>query len=161
MTDLEHSVARFLGSSKRRWDNLVDTVLTLRPKQLRPGSDRLAKLSNEDPRAMWQKFRAILAAAKENPVADIKRAGQAKTLSTYQKAKNGARTDKQVILSWKVSPELREAVHQEVLRIADDINLRTSEEFWTWMLAAMRQCTKLDLRHEAGEVSIYDQVFKT
>lgn len=151
MTDLAKSAERFVLGSQSSWSELVDIALALKPKQLNRGAERLSKLAGINPKTTMQKFNAIRLAAQENTAADIKAAGQAKTLGTYVKAKNGARTDKQVVLSWKVAPELRKSAHEQMLRVGKILNFTTSNEYIAWWNAQLETTTDEEIRHSAGE----------
>jgi len=150
VTDLAKSAERFVNGSQSQWSNLVDIALGLKPKQLPKAAERLGKLAGVNAKTVLQKLHAIRLAAQENAASDIKTAGQAKTIATYVKTKNGARTDKQVLLSWKVAPELRDAAHEEALRISRVLGFTTSNEYWTWLNAQLATTTDEELLHSAG-----------
>lgn len=151
MTDLAKSAERYVNGSLSRWTELVNIAIALKPKQLEKAAVRLAKLAGESAKTMRQKINAIRLASVENSAADIKAAGQAKTIATYVKAKNGARTDKQVLLGWKVAPELRDAAHEQALRVATLLKFTTSNEFWQWLNAQLENTSDEEIRHSAGE----------
>ncbi len=151
MTDLAKCAERFVNGSQTQWSELVEIALALKPGQVQKAAERLGKLAQVSPKTVKQKLLAIrLAREAGNTPDQIKQTGASAVLGLFVKTKNAARTDKQVLLSWKVAPELRDAAHAETLRIAQVLGFTTSNELWTWLTAQLATTTDEELLHSAG-----------
>lgn len=87
--------------------------------------------------------------------------GQSKVLSNYTKAQREGRIGGQKLLRWRVSSTLADAVmssntspdQEEALvsRLVRVGKLRTSEDFWNFILSAFADLSDEDIKHLAGE----------
>lgn len=87
--------------------------------------------------------------------------GQSKVLSNYTKAQREGRIGSQKLLRWRVSSTLADAVmssstspdQEEALvsRLVRVGKLRTSEDFWNFILSAFADLSDEDIKHLAGE----------
>ncbi len=100
--------------------------------------------------AQWSELVEIALALKPKQVPKAaERLGKLAQVSP-KTVKQKLLTDKQVLLSWKVAPELRDAAHAETLRIAQVLGFTTSNELWTWLTAQLATTTDEELLHSAG-----------
>jgi hypothetical protein len=121
----------------------------------------VAQESGTNVATMKQKFRAIEFKHEEGwDFEAIIVAGQGPTLSSYAKAKRNGHNEPDRVLRWRVprrlaeaimssetSPDQEEALVTRLFRVA---KLRTSEQFWEFLLSVFSDLSDKDIQHLAG-----------
>lgn len=146
---------RFASSAKEQWQAIVTLAFA--------GADpeTVAKEASVNAAVLRQKFSAIRY-ARESGWAEqaIVSLGQSGTLKAYAAAKRNGHHEPQKLLRWRVSRRLAEAImssetspdQDEALttRLVRVAKLRTSEQFWEFMLSVFSDLSDKDIEHLAG-----------
>ena len=146
---------RFASSAKEQWTAIVTLCFS--------GADpeTLARETSVSASVLKQKFTAIRY-ARESGWAEqaIVALGQNGTLRAYAAAKQNGHREPEKVLRWRVSRRLAEAVmssesseDQEeplVSRLVRVAKLRTSEDFWNFLLSVFSDLSDKDIAHLAG-----------
>lgn len=153
MTDAEQAANRYVNGSKALWADIVAVAWVTKPENL----DRAAKVLSESAgvgkEALKRKMLAVHYAMRidSSQMETVVSAGQKAILALYVKGKRSERTEGLATLKWRVAPDLAEAVHKEVWRIAKVLKLKTSDDFWSWLHSQMVTWTTEEILHSAGE----------
>jgi hypothetical protein len=124
-------------------------------------AENLAQESGTNVATMKQKFRAIQFKHEEGwEFEAIIVAGQGPTLSSYAKAKRNGHNEPDRVLRWRVSRRLADAImssetspDQEealVTRLFRVAKLRTSDDFWNFLLSVFADLSDKEISHLAG-----------
>lgn len=152
MTDLATHATAYVNGSKSSWEQLVDLALALSDRQINKASERLAALTHTSKKTMRTKilairFQNVCGASAEQ----IKSVGQEKALGSWVKGKVKARTLPLVNFPHRLTPPVRDALHEAVLRIGRVCQLKTYDEVFQFIIAQIDVATDLELLHSAGE----------
>lgn len=154
---------RFVTHSHEAWRALVNFAFLCPPDQREQEIDRLAHRLGAPATGIRRKVEAILA-SKELGLSQsqIIEAGQSATLSAkHKQRKNGqAPKDPERIVSWRVDAHLAEAIkpdperHEPVeslqSRCMRVLKIRTSNDFWEFLLSCFADLSDAELRNLAG-----------
>jgi hypothetical protein len=152
MSDLENAAAGFVNGSLSQWRDLVRMARNTLPQKVPQFASAIARGAGIGSQGVERSFRAIHYASSQGlDDAGIVLIGREATIRRYVAGKAAARTDKQVPMTWKVAPNLRDEVKAEVERIKGVLKLGTSDQFWEWWLSQVAPCTEDELRHSAGD----------
>ena len=158
MTDAEQAANRYVNGSKAQWSDVVLLAAATKAENLDRAAKVLSEAAGVGKEGLKRKMLAIHYAihAGNSPDACIA-LGQKAIIAQYVKGKRSERTEGLATLKWRVSPDLAEAVHREVWRIAQVLKLKTSDDFWSWLHSQMVTWNELELRHSAGMVTRDDE----
>jgi len=151
-------VTRYLNGSaeamKEDWKALVRLAVSLDqdPKGIQEAATLLAFNARTGTESVKRKILAIqYSAGQGNAMEEIVAFGQEATIAAFNKSRRDEQLEQQVWLKWKVSGVIRELAQAEIDRVCNVLTLTTSEMFWQWMIAQLRNTTDPELRHAAGE----------
>ena len=151
-TELESAATGFVNGSRSQWAELVRIARATLPRNLAQAAKVLAKQAGVGRKGVEVSLKAINRAMAEGLAdAQLIEMGREKVIGRYVQGKRSERVDGLVCLTWKIAPELRDDVQREVWRIAQVLGMRTSDQFWEFMLSQMSQWTTDEIRHAAGE----------
>jgi hypothetical protein len=151
VTEIESAAIGFVNGSRSQWAELVRIARNTLPRNLSQTAKVIAKQAGIGRKGVETRLKAINRAMAEGlGDAQLIEMGQEKVVGRYVQGKASERVDEQVPMTWKVEPRLREDVKAEVWRIAQVLGLRTSDQFWEFMLSQMTTWTKEEILHAAG-----------
>jgi hypothetical protein len=150
----EDTANQFVSNARGQWEQLVRVARATTPKGRIGVARTLAEAAGVGVSTLRRKLEALHMAMNSGLTDDelIKR-GQRWVMARFVSEKKNGRTDEQVVLKWLVSPELRDAAHENFVRIGKLLNMTTSNEVWTFLISQMTVWTDAEILHAAGELS--------
>jgi hypothetical protein len=142
----------YVAGANSQWGFLVDLACSLSPDRLDRAAQVLAKRTNVSKDSLKRKMEAIhRAQAKGIEAEALKAIGQEKILSDYVKAKKSERVEGLATLSYRMAPDLKEAVQKQLVRVARVLKLTTSDQVFEFLNSVMQEWTPEEIRHAAGD----------
>lgn len=151
MPDLAEHAQAFVNGKKSEWANLVPIAIALRPKQIDRAAERLAKLAGIGKPTVKRKLEAIRFKAAQGWDAErIIVEGQAPTLASYVQGKTKARTLPLVSFPHRLTRPVRDALHENCLRLAKLFHFKTWDEVFEYVNARIEMDSDFEHLHAAG-----------
>jgi hypothetical protein len=143
---------KFINSARGQWESLVQIAVTTPANRRKETAVVLANASFVGKSNLERKLEAIhLALAAGVSVSEVIDRGQRWTIAKFVTDKRNGREDKQVVLKWLVSPQIREDAQALFNRFGELLNLRTPDERWSYILGVFADATDLELLHQSGD----------
>jgi len=150
--DLVARAGAFVDGSRMQWDAVVDLALGISAKQVDAAAKRLAQLAGRGKISVKRKLIAIRYQHEQGRTPEqIKADGQESTLARYVTGKVKARTLPLVQFPHRLTPPVRDDLHELILRIGRVLELRTYDECFEFLIAVFSNVSDLEMLHEAGE----------
>ena len=144
------SAARLVTAYRAEWASLVELAVMCRTGGAL-NVDNLAAAAKKNPGAVAAKLNAIMGALAEGMKAeDIIERGERDILSGRAQ-KRGPAADGTVMMSFRVTPEVKQMVVANLDKVQGAMGYGTREEFWDWLNALLVNATDDEIRHAVGE----------
>jgi len=151
--DIEQNANQFVANAKGQWTELVKLARNTTPRNRAQAARSLAEAAGVGKSTLLRKLEALhaaMAAGLEDEELIAK--GQRWTLAKFIADKRNGRDDEQVVLKWLVSPENRDAAHENFWRIGKILSFTTSDQLWAFLNSQMEQWSDEEIKHAAGEM---------
>jgi hypothetical protein len=149
----EETANAFVANSRGQWKMLVKLARATPPRNRMQAASTLSQAAGVGKSTLARKLEAIHLAQNAGVTdEDLIERGQRWTLAKFVTDKKNGRQDAQVCLKWLVAPEIRDAAHENVVRVGKVLGFTTSNQFWQWWNSQIELTSDEELRHSAGSI---------